>query len=201
MARVPYKKTRASCQHFNLARSGILRKVLISSEAAVRFSFALATLVPTSAMVWPFGPSAPFQEIVSTKRAQRDDAIKAQVAALQAGDHLTVEEVAITSKSGKPHRAIPDKLASLTYVILMVLGLEIVKSIQDREFTSTQILRAFIKSAVVAHEETNCITEGEESPATCVTCTDFLDLTPQSCSRMRWNRPRNLTITSRVRGS
>jgi len=42
-----------------------------------------------------------------------------------------------------------------------VTGLEIVKSIQDREFTSTRILKAFIKSAVIAHEETNCITEGE----------------------------------------
>ena len=52
-------------------------------------------------MVWPFGPSASFREIVSTKRAQRDDAIKAQVAALQVGDHLTVEEFAIITKSGK----------------------------------------------------------------------------------------------------
>lgn len=69
----------------------------------------VCTLAPT--MVWPFGPSASFQAIVSTKRAQRDDAIKAQVAALQAGDHLTAEEVVITSKSGKP----PDKLAGLTY--------------------------------------------------------------------------------------
>ena len=53
-------------------------------------------------MVWPFGPSASFQEIVSTKRTQRDDAIKAQLAALGTGDHLTDEEIAITSKSGKP---------------------------------------------------------------------------------------------------
>ena len=53
-------------------------------------------------MVWPFGPSASFREIVDAKRAQRDGAIEAQVAALQAGDDLTAEEVAITSKSGKP---------------------------------------------------------------------------------------------------
>jgi len=46
-------------------------------------------------------------------------------------------------------------------MIGVALGLDIVKSIQDREFTSTQILRAFIKSAVIAHGETNCITEGE----------------------------------------
>ena len=48
---------------------------------------------------------------------------------------------------------------------MCVLGLEIVKSIQDGEFTSTQILKAFIKSAVIAHKEKNCITEGVESLA------------------------------------
>ena len=53
-------------------------------------------------MVWPFGPSASFQAIVDGKRAQRDDAIKAEVAALQVDGHLTAEEVAIVSKSGKP---------------------------------------------------------------------------------------------------
>ena len=49
------------------------------------------------------------------------------------------------------------------YAILTVLGSEIVKSIQDREFTSTQILKAFVKSAVIAHKEANFVTEGEES--------------------------------------
>jgi len=56
-----------------------------------------------------------------------------------------------------------------------VVGLEIVKSIQDGDFTSTQILKAFIKSAVIAHEETNCITEGEGSRVTRVTRANFLD--------------------------
>jgi hypothetical protein len=71
-------------------------------------------------------------------------------------------------------------------MVLMELGLEIVKSIQDREFTSTQILKVFIKSAVIAHKETNCITEGEENPATSVAGANFLDRISQSCSRMRW---------------
>lgn len=53
-------------------------------------------------MVWPFGPSAIFQAIVSVKRAQRDDAIEAHVTALRAGDQLTIEELTIVSKSGKP---------------------------------------------------------------------------------------------------
>ena len=53
-------------------------------------------------MVWPFGPSASFQAIVSGKRAQRDAAIESEVAALQADGHLTAEEVAIVGKSGKP---------------------------------------------------------------------------------------------------
>ena len=52
-------------------------------------------------MVWPFGPSASFQAIVSGKRAQRDDAIKDEVAALKANCYLTTEEVKIVSKSGK----------------------------------------------------------------------------------------------------
>ena len=51
-------------------------------------------------------------------------------------------------------------LAGLTYRVRVLLGLEIVKSIENREFTSTQILKAFIKSSVIAHRETNCITEG-----------------------------------------
>jgi len=59
------------------------------------------TQTPTLTMVWPFGPSASFRTIVSGKRAQRDDAIKAEVAALQVDDRLTSEEVAIVSKSGK----------------------------------------------------------------------------------------------------
>ena len=50
--------------------------------------------------------------------------------------------------------------------IKTALGLELVKSIQNEEFTSTQILKAFIKSAIIAHKETNCITEGNGSPAT-----------------------------------
>ena len=82
----------------------------------------------------------------------------------------------------------------------MVLGLEIVKSIRDREFTSTQILKVFIKSAVIAHGKTNCITEGERIRMILVTRADFLDFS-QFCSRMGWNVPRNSTITSRVRGS
>lgn len=59
-------------------------------------------------MVWPFGSSASFQAIVSGKRAQRDDTIKAEVTVFQAVEHLTAEEVAIVSKSGKlTVRAIP----------------------------------------------------------------------------------------------
>lgn len=57
-----------------------------------------------------------------------------------------------------------------------MLGLEIVKSIQDREFTSTQILKVFIKSAVIAHNETNCITEGEGNLAMRVNSADFPEL-------------------------
>ena len=57
----------------------------------------------------------------------------------------------------------------------MLIGLEIVKSIQDREFTSTQILKAFIKSSIIAHKGTNCITEGEESRTAHVARVDFLD--------------------------
>lgn len=110
-------------------------------------------------MVWPFGPSASFQAIVSGKRAQRDAAIEAEVAALRVDDHLTAGEVAIVNKSGKPLTQFLGE-QSIQRTIIMVPGLEIVKSIQDREFTSTQILRAFIKSAVIAHGETNCITEG-----------------------------------------
>ena len=53
-------------------------------------------------MVWPFGPSASFQAIVSGKRAQRNAAIEAEAAPLQADGPLTAEEVAIVSKSGKP---------------------------------------------------------------------------------------------------
>jgi hypothetical protein len=86
-------------------------------------------------------------------------------------------------------------------MVLMELGLEIVKSIQDRGFTSTQILKVFIKSAVIAHNETNCITEGEESPAISVAGTNFFNRISQSCLRMRWEGPKNSMITSRVRGS
>ena len=125
-------------------------------------------------MVWPFGPSASFQAIVSGKRAQRDDVIKAEVVALQVDGHLTAEEVAIVGKSGKQlSRLLGGQPIQRT--IVMVLGLEIVKSIQDREFTSTQILRAFIKSAVIAHGETNCITEGEEIRMILVMRADFFD--------------------------
>ena len=60
-------------------------------------------------MVWPFGPSTSFQEIVDAKRAQRDDAIKAQIPAFQPDDRLTAEEVAITSKSGKPPSCNPSQ--------------------------------------------------------------------------------------------
>lgn len=71
-----------------------------SISSNVTRAVLLCALTPTSTMVWPFGPSA-FQEVVAAKRAQRDDAIKTYVAALQAGDHLTTEEVAIISKSGR----------------------------------------------------------------------------------------------------
>lgn len=57
----------------------------------------------------------------------------------------------------------------------MMLGLEIVKSIETREFTSVQILKAFIKSAVIAHNETNCITEGQGGEPIGTTRTDILD--------------------------
>lgn len=53
-------------------------------------------------MVWPFGPPASFQAIVSEKRAQRDAAIKAEVAVLKIDDHLTAEELVIVRKSGRP---------------------------------------------------------------------------------------------------
>lgn len=53
-------------------------------------------------MVWPFGPSTPFRAVVSGKRAQRDDAIKAEVSTLEADGQLTAEEVALVSKGGKP---------------------------------------------------------------------------------------------------
>jgi len=108
-------------------------------------------------MVWPFGPSASFQTIVSAKREQRDDAIQAQVTALHAGDRLTAEDVSVVSKTGKSFPA-----GSRMQFSSCPPGLEIVKSIQDREFTSTHILKAFIKSAILAQKETNCLTEGEE---------------------------------------
>lgn len=62
---------------------------------------AARALASPSTMVWPFGPSASFNAIVSTKRAQRADAIDSQVVALQADSPLTAEEVAIVGKSGE----------------------------------------------------------------------------------------------------
>jgi hypothetical protein len=109
-------------------------------------------------MVWPFGPSASFNAIVTAKRTQRGQAIDSQAVVLQADGPMTAQEVAIVSKGGRP-------LAHFTVLRLMhptVSGLEIVKSIKDRELTSTQVLRAFVKSAIIAHKETNCITEGKE---------------------------------------
>jgi len=126
-------------------------------------------------MVWPFGPSASFHATVSGKRAQRDAAIEAEAAAHQADGHLTAEEVAIVSKSGKPLSQLLGG-QPVQRTIVMVLGVEIVKSIRDREFTSTQILRAFIKSAVIAHGKTNCITEGKGIRTILVTRADFLEL-------------------------
>lgn len=114
-------------------------------------------------MAWPFGPPASFNAIVTAKRAHRAHAIDSAVAALQADGPLTTEEVAIVGKSGKPNHTPRERPVRLTRSrILAILGLEIVKSIRDREFTSTQVLKAFVKSAIIAHTETNCITEGKK---------------------------------------
>jgi len=97
-----------------------------------------------------------YKVVVNAKRTKREESIRETVALTT--KELSQDEQRITSSSGTfrlhgPRGFYPnDTLAG-----------QIVQAIKEGRWTSTQVVTAFIKSAIRAQDETNCITEGDWS--------------------------------------
>ena len=96
----------------------------------------------------------PYRIVVDAKRTQREEAIS-EAAAFTTRE-LSIEDRRIVSSSG----AFPLISAVLGVHSRVIPACQIVQAIKDSQWTSTQVVTAFIKSAIRAQDETNCITEG-----------------------------------------
>ena len=93
-----------------------------------------------------------YKVVIDAKRTKREEEIR-ETAALTTRDP-SKEEQRITSSSGTFYFYILQVCSNV------ILAGQIIQAIREGRWTSTQVVTAFIKSAIRAQDETNCVTEG-----------------------------------------
>ena len=111
-------------------------------------------MLPSFPFPSPHRAEMPYRIVVDAKRTQREEAISG--AAAFTTRELSIEDRRIVSSSG----AFLLISAILGVHSRVIPACQIVQAIKDSQWTSTQVVTAFIKSAIRAQDETNCITEG-----------------------------------------
>lgn len=111
-------------------------------------------LISTLASLPSFRREMSHKVISDAKRIKREEAIRD--AAVVTTRELSKDERNIVSSSGT-YCASAFPLFLYPYAIT---ACQIVQAIKDGRWTSTQVVTAFIKSAIRAQDETNCVTEG-----------------------------------------